>query len=371
MKIDEMKNKRVELVKEARSILDTAKAESRNLSDEERSRYDAVIKEADGFAAMVEAEERVARLEKSIADVPQDESRENKEAFSEIRSAMTEKRAITVNGTGAVNVVSQIVKQMSQKKALIGKYRYFYGPNASTVIPILSPGLATPAGQSEGATGLSSDSTAVLGASTILPKAYVSILPVSAEAMLLSGASIEAELPSIFADAFGTALFNGSLTGAGTGNTMTGMFVDAALTNNVSCAASGAPKLIDLFNLAASVKDYADDAVIVIHHSFITSMMNETTSESTPIKNELLIKGTVYGVPVVTSGAAPSATTEGSVVAVAMPMSNYAVGMADELQIDPIKVKGDTNTYFQATSFFNGKPIVAKNGWQLVAIAAG
>lgn len=294
------------------------------------------------------------------------ETRDTKGLLTEIRTAMAEKRAITVNGTGATAVVAQIVKELIGKMTLTQKYRYFFGPNASTVIPILSPGLATPAGQSEGATGVGSDATAVVSAVTLLPKAYVSILPVSAEALLLSGADIEANLPGIFADAFAKALFGGSLTGDGTGNNMLGMFVDAALTNNVECAVAGAPTLLDLAKLALTVQDYADDAIIVLNPGIIATMLAETTAESAPIKQELMTSRSCMGVPIVMTGSAPSVVTAGSIVGVAMPMSNYGVAMAQELVVDPIKVKGDTNTYFQATMFFNGKPIVPKNGWQLV-----
>jgi hypothetical protein len=42
--------------------------------------------------------------------------------------------------------------------------------------------------------------------------------------------------------------------------------------------------------------------------------------------------------------------------------------VAAELNIIPIRKAGDTNTYFQAEAFFNGKPILAANGWQLKTV---
>jgi len=331
---------------------------------------DEVLAEVRSLKDSLDAEKRALAAEKATyTDKNPGMQRDvvSATSFRDLKDAMIEKRAFTVNGTGAYNVVSEIVQELSKKRILTSKYKYFYGPNASTIVPILSPGLATPAGQNEAAT-MTDDATGVLSAVSILPKAYVSILPVSAEALLLSGASIEASLPSMFADAFGRALYEGSLTGAGTGNIMTGMFVDSALTNNISCAAAGTPKLVDLVKLALTVQDYADDAYIVINPTLVAAMLAETTAETSGIKQEIMSMRSCMGVPLVFSGSAPSTVTASSIVAVAMPMSNYAVAMASEMYIEPIKVKGDISTYFQASMFFNGKPIVAKNGWQLITI---
>lgn len=369
MTVIEMQEKRTSLIKEARTVLEAAKTESRDLSAEERAKYDGIVVEADQLGNMLKEEERVANMEKTIATVPmkKEEKREKNMDFAEIRSAMVEKRAITVNGTGATEVISNIVQVLNRKRAMTAKYRYFYGPNASTVVPLWSPTIATPAGQSEAATGVAADSTAVLSAATIQPKAYVSLLPVSAEALLMSGAALEAQLPGIFAEAFGQALFVGSLTGDGTGNNMSGMFVDANGTD-ISCAAAGAPKLTDLLNLALKLQDYTDEGAIVINPTFLASMLLETTAESAPIKMELLASRTCMGVPVIATGAAPTTITASSLVAVGMSLSNYGVAIANEMTIDPIKVKGDTNTYFQATMFFNGKVILPVNSWQLKTI---
>jgi hypothetical protein len=46
---------------------------------------------------------------------------------------MTEKRAITLNGTGAIAQV----KELQAKTPLLEKVRYFYGANAATNIPVL------------------------------------------------------------------------------------------------------------------------------------------------------------------------------------------------------------------------------------------
>lgn len=288
--------------------------------------------------------------------------------YRAIRDAMVEKRAITLNGAGAVKVVNDIILALGKKTGFIQKFSYFAGRDASTVIPVFSALPAAPTPQSEGATSIAVDSTAVLGATTIMPKAQVAILPVSAEALLLSGADVEGKLNAIFADAYARAIAAGSITGDGTGNNMLGMFVDAALSNDIACAAIGAPKLADILKLALEVQDYADDAAILINQTFVSGFLTESTTDLVWLKEEIGRSKTVLGVPLIMTGWAPTATTAGSVVAVAGALSNYAVGMAQEFRITPIRVKGDTNTYFQAEAFFNGKPILAGNGWQLKTI---
>lgn len=360
---------REQLVAEARALVTAAKNESRNLSTEEKTQYDVLMAEIAQRDEMRDAEERVARLESTQRNVPQGdtETREKVSGIDEIRSAMSEKRAITLSGTGAVSVISQIVKEIQQKRPLVAQYRTFYGPNASTNIPILSPGMAVPTGQAEPATA-SDDETAALGLKSLTPKGYMSVLPVTAEAMLLSGAAIESEIPGLFADAFGKALFSGSLTGPGTDHTMSGMFLPASVGNKIDVAVAGAPKLADLLKLALAVQDYTDDAAIVINPTHFGAMIMEDVAEILPIKQELIANRSILGVPVVLTGAAPATTVAGEIVAVSMSMSNYGLAIAQEMTIDPIKVKGDSRTYFQSTSFMNGAVILPVNSWGLVAV---
>lgn len=74
-------------------------------------------------------------------------------------------------------------------------------------------------------------------------------------------------------------------------------------------------------------------------------------------KEELIRNKTIEGVKVTLDGNAPKTFATGNIVAAASPLARYAIGVASEIIIDPIKVKGDTNTYFQAAMFFSGKQI--------------
>jgi HK97 family phage major capsid protein len=347
-------------VAEARSALD---AGDKDAIEKARAKVAEARETVDREVELREAEATANRA--GALGKPKGDERQLS-AMAELRAAMTEKRALTVNGTGAVSVVREMVAKLT----ILGKFRYFYGANASTVVPILAPGLAVPAGQSEGATGVASDATAVLGPKAIQPKAYVSVLPVSAEALLMSGANIESELPKIFGDAFGAAMAAGAISGNGSGNNMLGMFGAGAIAagNQINCGAAGAPKLADILKLALQLQDFTDEGAIVINQAFINTMLAEASADLSWLKEEIGRSKSVLGIPLILTSRAPTTITASSLVAIGMPLSNYGVAIANEMEITPIKVKGDTNTYFQATMFFHGTTIVTTNGWALKTI---
>jgi HK97 family phage major capsid protein len=304
-----------------------------------------------------EIEQKIAQ-----ANVPT-ETRTN--TIADIQKAMIEKRAITLNGTGAINQVKELQKELSQKKEILNLVRYFFGPNASTNIPVLSRGLATPATATEGATTIGYDNQAVLRSMSITPHAFVSVLPVSAEALTLGSVNIESELSTIFGEAFADGFAKQVIKGDGTGLNFRGLFT--GITEKVECDATGTPKMADLVKLALTMKDYTDDAVIIMNPTIYSGIQADaTTGVAQLYKEELIRNKTIEGVKVILTGYAPDATSAGSTVAVAGRMSEYAFGLASEISIEPIKKVGDTNTYFQATVFANGNKVLDKNFYGLV-----
>ena len=293
---------------------------------------------------------------------------ERSTTLADIKNAMVEKRAITLNGTGAINQIRELQKELSRKKEILNLVRYFYGPNAATNIPVLSPGLATPATAAEGATNVAVDNQASLGNKSITPHAFVSILPVSAEALTLGSVNFEAELPTIFGEAFADGFARQVIQGDGTGMNFTGLFT--GITENVNCAATGTPRMMDLVTLALRVKDFTDDAVIVMNPTIYSGITADTASTGIVqvYREELVRNKTIEGVRVVLTGYAPSTITANSTVAVAGKMSDYALGLASEITIEPIKKVGDTNTYFQAIVFANGDKVINRNFFGLRTI---
>ena len=289
---------------------------------------------------------------------------------SELRAvadAMIQKRAITLNGAGAYNVLTEIFKVIDLKYDLLTRVRKIYGAGAQTNIPVLTARPAKPSKQSEGATGITADSTAAMGATTITPYAYFSEVPISAEAIVQGAANIAGELPSIFADAFAAAMMFGMLDGTGDG-VMTSLFTDGALTKDINCAEAGIPAWKAFIGLAGKAKAYAHKPVIITNSTFVGELLSSTAASVEGLKMELLTRSNIRGVEVIESDYAPATYAAGNVVAVALDLSNYVFAIAREMTIEPVKAPGTAVTYYQAVNFMNAKPVLAANGYQLKAV---
>jgi len=277
-----------------------------------------------------------------------------------------EKRSLTLSGAGAYNVLKSFETVITDRHDILSKVRYEYGASAQTNIPVFTARPARPAKQVEGATGIIGDVTAEQSVTTITPYVYYSEIFVSAENLVQGAANVEAALPPLFATSFLDAQHYGMITGDGT---MLGIFANATLTADVNCAKAGAPTWTDLIKYAGTLRKKAFSPTIVISPTFIANLLLSTEASFEGLKMELMTKGSIRGVPVFEDPLAPETTEAGDVVAVGMDPKNYVIAMARELVIEPIRTPGTAGVYFQATSFFNGKPILAANGYQLKAVA--
>ncbi len=275
------------------------------------------------------------------------------------------KRSLILNGSGAYNVLKSFEKVIADKHDIVAKARIEYGAGASTRIPVISTRPARPTKQAEGATGIAGDATAVQGVTEILPYAYYSEIFVSAENIVQGAANIEAVLPELFGESFANAMHYGMITGDGT---MLGLYDNATLTADVNCAVAGAPTWADFVGFAGTLKSKAFNPIIITSSTFVGNLLLSTAASHEGLKMELLTKGSIRGVPVWEDPFAGATNVKGDIVAVGMDPKNYVIAMARELVIEPIRTPGTAGVYFQATSFFNGKPILAANGYQLKAV---
>jgi HK97 family phage major capsid protein len=333
------------------------KIQMRALSEDVKS---GKVKAADAKQQLDQLRAKKTEIEKKIALRNAPLSRGGGEAtskFADIRKAMVEQRSITLNGTGAILQVQELIKELSKKTPLLEGVRKFYGANASTNIPIFSPTIAQPGGFAEGATNVTADTQAALGNKSLTPHAFVSLLPVSAETLNLGSVNFEAELPAIFADAFSQAFHDQIATGSGTGLNFKGIFTTAAANTN---AIDVDPTLKGLRDLALQLQDYNDmDGVIIMHPSVYSLIMSDTavTNGEDLYKEELIRSKMIEGVRVMLTTACPSSVASSACFCVGGSLGNYGLAIAAELQIEPLKKVGDTNTYFQASLFANGSPI--------------
>lgn len=364
------------------------KAELRAALDQlaiERRSYLEQVKKGSGefnadeaTAKLAEFDQRSADLEKQLAEM--DKPVETRDAGLKITNrdfldAVAEKRSITIGKNGNINQVKQLFETIADSNDILNAVSYDYGPNAATNIPVLEPGLEEPTGQSEGASSIASDSTAALATTEIQPKAYVEVLPVTAEALQMGSVDIESKLPELFQKVFKKKMHKEMMIGTGANKNVKGIFVSAAAnTTGVTAIAGSTIKPSELAALALKVANKDADYEIVMNSATYGAIMANTTEDgvnSAKVYKETLIRDKmIEGVKVRLDPQCPSTTAAGSVLAVAVPLSRFHFGVAGEVTITPIRVPGDTKTYFQAEAFFGGKQVSDSDLFSLAVAAA-
>ena len=341
-----MDDKILEVVNEIRSFKDNLKAEQEKLAEERRA-----------FE-----QERAAKA----ANNPAHDDANQVSSWRDMVKAMSEKRSITLNGTGAINQINGLWDLIKQREPLLDKVSYFRGPNSQTQVAILSARPAVPSKVAEGATSISPDSTAAIGSKSLYPYTWASVLPVTYEAVLYSIADVEQRIPALLAESFRTAMCNGMFQGDGTNSTIKGIFASGAVAadNLIETASASAVALADLEALALKVKDYdVAEPVMIMEPAIYSAIASTDAAGYNFLKEELVRNKTIEGIPVVLTGKAPSfaAASGGDTVVWCGDLKNYALAVADEVTIEPLKKVGDTNTYYQAVMAFTGDVVEPRN----------
>ena len=332
------------------------------------------------MANITELEKRVQEIEKRAAEKKAElrnnnfyqenhkmsENKENR-AFAEMAKAILEKRAIsinatlghdTANGIGAINQIADLWDLIKQKEKLLDRISYFNGPNFETQIPVLEARPAVPTAYAETADKSGAvDSTAAVAVKKINPKTYFAILPITYEAAKQSFVGLEERIPGLLAEAFRTAMCN---------LVFAGLFDDdnVAAANVIETGSASAVTLADLEALALKVLDTdAAEPVIVMNPAIYGTIAAASANGYDFLKEELVRNKSVEGIPVILSGKAPAFGTasEGDIVVWAGDLKNYAMGVADQVTIEPMKKIGDSNTYYQAIAAFDGIVVQPKN----------
>lgn len=344
-----------------------------------RSLHDAVkdvSKEIDVEATRAKIEEletRKASLNKELAELAKPVEVETRTADAELyqvfKRAYDEQKRISIGtaspNVGSVNQVKQIVEEVADGDNILKTASVFYGRDASTNIPVLMP-MDDIADYAEGASSVSNATGASLSITEIQPKAYAAVLPVTAEFALENSTNFMQMMPKIFADAFRRTMHKGMLDGTGASKKMKGIWVSAKSTNATKTAVTSTGAVVKISELAKLALDVIGKSVpyeIVMNSAVYQSLLSDaTSSEDVKLYKESLIRDkSIEGVKIRIDNLCPTASDVGDVICVAVPLSRYAIGIAQQLMIEPIKVKGDTNTYFQATMFFGGCQVSDKD----------
>lgn len=302
--------------------------------------------------AVAELRSKKADLEKQLAqmEAPQG-GQEEKRSFAEVVKGAIEKRtAITLNGTGKVLSLSEVFKPAESKKPIAGLVSYFYGPNASTNIPVLGSAPAFTA-VTEG--GTFADGSPALAVKTVTPTGYGTSIGVSDYAMKLSSANLDSELRKSLVD--------------GMANLVAKSIIDEA-DDQVTQTVTGGLTFAGLANLALAMKNKFDDGAIVMNSAVYTAIRATATgNEDKVYLEELIREKTIEGVKVIFSSDMPSATTSGSTLAIGGRWSDMAIGIADQLDITPKSAPASSLHYLDAICYVGAKCVVPANFWKLEA----
>lgn len=341
-----MDDKILEVVNEIRSFKDNLKAEQEKLAEERRA-----------FE-----QERAAK----DANNPAHDDANQVSSWRDMVKAMSEKRSITLNGTGAINQINGLWDLIKQREPLLDRVSYFRGPNSQTQVAILSARPAIPSKVAEGATNITPDSTAGIGSKSLYPYTWAAVLPVTYEAVLYSISDIEQRIPALMAESFRTAMCNGMFVGDGSNSTIKGIFASGSVAadNLIETASASAVSIKDLEDLALKVKDYdVAEPVIIMEPAIYSAIAAADANGYDFLKEELVRNKSIEGIPVVLTGKAPSfaGASGGDIVVWCGDLKNYALAIADEVTIEPLKKVGDTNTYYQAVMAFTGDVVEPRN----------
>lgn len=348
---------------EINAAMDALELERRSYMEEVRHGT-GEFNEAEAKAKLDTFEQRKAQLNREFAELDKPEVADSSLNLSnrDFVDAVAEHRAITIGGNGKINQVQQLFEGIGEKDGILNDVTFDYSANAGTNIPVLEPGLAEFGDTAEGGT-IGEDSTAEMKTTEIQVYGLTSVLGVTAEALQLNTVDIQSKLPELFSKAFRKTLHNKLLNGTLTGSKgVKGIWPSAAENKDgITELASGQTsiKVSDLAGLALKVSGYDENFVIVMNSATYQKVLADSTDgEDVKVYKEGLIRDKeIEGVKVVLDAKAPSAVDAGSILAVAVPLSRFHMGVAGEVNITPIKVKGDSKTYFQAETFVGGKQV--------------
>ena len=350
---------------EIRAQIEALELERRSFLEEVRHGT-GEFKEDGAKAKLEDFDKRRADLERAYAELEKPEAGDNALRLTnrDFVDAAKEMRSITIGGNGKINQVQQLFEGIGEKDDILNAVTFDYSDNASTNIPVLEPGLEEPADTAEGGS-INEDDEAEMKTTEIQVYGLASVLGVTAEALQLNTVDIQSKLPELFRKAFRKKLHTKVLQGTLVSSTQKGVkgiwTSAAANTAGITqlAASQTSIKCSDLAGLALKVSGYDETFEIVMNPATYQAILADSTSgEDVKLYKEGLIRSKeIEGVKVRLDAKAPKATTAGSILAVAVPLSRFHVGVAGGITITPIKVKGDSKTYFQAEAFVGGKQV--------------
>ena len=362
---------------ETRSIVEKAQVEKRELSADEQKLYtdNLEVIRFEERAAKEELEKRALETEKSnetkIVEIRNKESKKmetekrNLET-AEIGKELMEKRAISLGVNGDTGYSSKVFAIKGSLADIVDLVTIETGAKPNTKFGLFSPSMNNIARVTEGSTGATA-STMAWAPVNVAPAPYLGYVNVTDYFLKQNPAGAMDK----FADNFRAGLRNKIATeiiaGTGTGS-MLGIFKNTGIAS-VSCAATGAPKLVDILALIASLtgKFKRSELAIVINPTFLPAIKAADTKLS--YFDRVGDYAYIDGVKIIESDDALAVTTATNTVAAIGYFADYGVAIADDLEIEMLsKSAGSDNVPLQGIAYVDGSVIVPASFKRLVTI---
>lgn len=393
-KIDELKQRRGAIVKEARGMLDLVETEKRDMTGEENQKYERMMADVDKLAGDIAREEKMQSLESDVESrggnpakqdpAPADEKTEQRKAafIKYLRSGMNglsdvEQRALQagsdVEGGYLVapqQFVAQLIKNVDNLVAIRGLATVIpLTASASLGVPTLDTDLTDADWTTELGTG-SADDGMRFGKRELRPHPAAKRVKISAKLLRSGAIDIEALVRARLAYKFAVTQEKAFLTGDGNEKPL-GVFTASADGINTDRDMAGsntatAIKPDSLIDVKHSLKaPYLMNAKWLFHRDVVAHIRKLKDGNGQYIWQPGLsadIPDRILDLAYVTSEYAPNTFESGKYVGILGDFKNYWIADALDIQIQRlIELYAETNQIGYIGRFeTDGAPVLAE-----------
>src|SRR5574344_340191 len=310
-------------------------------------KIEETIKATEDKLLEIRAAKKELEQERALKEAPVVENRnaEKTKLYADLQKEMKEKRAVTVSGTGTVSVIADMVYALEAKKNLLSEFSIFTGASSSTIIPVWNNAEGEFAPVAEDGTFSAGSET--MATTTVQPFAFGKQIKVNDQVLKLSGVDFENQINKIITNASNRTILKQIFNGTGASGQFT------AITSGATASTKTAFNMAGLQDFALTLMDKTDSGKILMNPTVYETLVDCSTKKDEILMKKLLEEKTIEGVPVLLSSYVPS-----TVYAIGCDPKNYALGVADELQIVPKTTAGSLVHTYDASIYMNGKPIV-------------
>lgn len=392
-----LKVKRRELIEQARSVLDFAQTEKRAITDDERSKYDAIDKDIDALTDDIDREEKLRDQERSIVENASAGTDDNTSQNSdEKRAEILVAAARSFISTGKVDqehynewralqagsdteggylvmpemFVNQLIKFVDDIVAVRGMATVF---QVAKAVSLGVPSLDTDIDDSDWTTELqtgSEDSAMAFGKRSLTPHPFAKRIKVSNDLLANATMSVEQIVLQRMGYKFALTEEKGFLTGTGSGQPL-GLFTAHAngistgrdvSTDNTTTAITFDGLKNAKFNLKGQYQSSPTTAWI-FHRDAVKQIDKLKDGNGQYLWQPSVVVGApdrLLNVPVVQSENAPNTFTTGLYVGLIGDMKNYWIADALDLQIKRLdELYAETNQVgFIGRKSSDGMPVL-------------